>query len=302
MKRIGFIGLGAMGKPMATNLLRKGYQVTLFDLIFREGDVEYWSELGGAIGKSSKDAARGADIIITVLPSSENVREAVLGELGVIHGVEKGATVIDMSTIDPVTTREVGAALQEKGVDMIDAPVARTVKAAEQGNLAIFIGGKKEAFEKCKDVLGAMGSDLFYIGGLGTGELVKIINNQILAGTVSLLSEALVLGVKGGVAADILLEALGNGSANSFALQNHIKRSVMEGKFEEGVFSVEYMLKDIGLALKTAASFNVPLFFTGLTAQFYQQGIAAGLGKQYHPAVIRPLEKLTGVEVRSEIK
>ncbi|MBL7211104.1 MAG: NAD(P)-dependent oxidoreductase [Desulfobacteraceae bacterium] len=300
MKKVGFIGLGAMGRPMATNLLKKGYQLTLFDLIFREGDEEYWRRLGGDIGKSSKDVAQGADVIITVLPSSENVKDAVLGESGVIHGVEKGSIVIDMSTIDPITTKEVGAALEEKGVDMIDAPVARTVKAAEQGTLAIFIGGKKEIFEKCRDLLAAMGSDLFYIGELGTGELVKIINNQILAGTVALLSEALVMGVKGGVAPDTLLEALGNGSANSFALQNHIKNAVMEGKFEEGVFSVEYMLKDIGFALKTGASLNVPLFFTGLTSQFYQQGIAAGVGKQYHPAVIRPLEEMTGVKVRSK--
>ena len=300
MKKVGFIGLGAMGRPMATNLLKKGYQLTLFDLIFREGDEEYWRRLGGDIGKSSKDVAQGADVIITVLPSSENVKDAVLGESGVIHGAEKGSIVIDMSTIDPITTKEVGAALEEKGVDMIDAPVARTVKAAEQGTLAIFIGGKKEIFEKCRDLLGAMGSDLFYIGGLGTGELLKIINNQILAGTVALLSEALVMGVKGGVAPDTLLEALGNGSANSFALQNHIKNAVMEGKFEEGVFSVEYMLKDIGFALKTGASLNVPLFFTGLTSQFYQQGIAAGVGKQYHPAVIRPLEEMTGVKVRSK--
>ena len=300
MKKVGFIGLGAMGRPMATNLLKKGYQLTLFDLIFREGDEEYWRRLGGDIGKSSKDVAQGADVIITVLPSSENVRNAVLGESGVIHGAEKGSIVIDMSTIDPITTKEVGAALEEKGVDMIDAPVARTVKAAEQGTLAIFIGGKKEIFEKCRDLLAAMGSDLFYIGELGTGELVKIINNQILAGTVALLSEALVMGVKGGVAPDTLLEALGNGSANSFALQNHIKNAVMEGKFEEGVFSVEYMLKDIGFALKTGASLNVPLFFTGLTSQFYQQGIAAGVGKQYHPAVIRPLEEMTGVKVRSK--
>jgi len=300
MTKVGFIGLGAMGRPMATNLLKKGYQLTVFDLIFREEDEEYWRRLGGDIGKSSKDVAQGADVIITVLPSSENVRDAVLGESGVIHGAEKGSIVIDMSTIDPITTKEVGAALEEKGVDMIDAPVTRTVKAAEQGTLAIFIGGKKEVFEKCRDLLGAMGSDLFYIGGLGTGELLKIINNQILAGTVALLSEALVMGVKGGVAPDTLLEALGNGSANSFALQNHIKNAVMEGKFEEGVFSVEYMLKDIGFALKTGASLNVPLFFTGLTAQFYQQGIAAGVGKQYHPAVIRPLEEMTGVRVRSK--
>ena len=300
MTKVGFIGLGAMGRPMATNLLKKGYQLTVFDLIFREGDEEYWRRLGGDIGKSSKDVAQGADVIITVLPSSENVKDAVLGESGVIHGAEKGSIVIDMSTIDPITTKEVGAALEEKGVDMIDAPVARTVKAAEQGTLAIFIGGKKEIFEKCRDLLGAMGSDLFYIGGLGTGELLKIINNQILAGTVALLSEALVMGVKGGVAPDTLLEALGNGSANSFALQNHIKNAVMEGKFEEGVFSVEYMLKDIGFALKTGASLNVPLFFTGLTAQFYQQGIAAGVGKQYHPAVIRPLEEMLGVKVRSK--
>ena len=296
--KIGFIGLGAMGKPMATNLLRKGYSVRVFDLVVKKGDEQYWTGLGGEIGRSSAEVAGLTEIIVTMLPKSENVRVAILGDSGVIHGVRKGCIVIDMSTIDPLTTREVAEALANKRVEMIDAPVARSVKAAQEGTLAIFVGGKRQVFEKCKDVLEAMGTDIFHVGDIGSGEVVKIVNNLIVAGTMSLLSEGLVLGVKAGVPANILFEALAAGSADSFVLEHHVKNAVMKGEFQEGVFPVAYMLKDLDLALKTGAAYHVPLSFTALTAQFYQHAMAADEGNLYHPVVIRSLERLTGVEVR----
>lgn len=297
-KKIGFIGLGAMGKPMATNLLKKGYQVKVFDLCLMSDDEGYWRGLGAEIGRSSKEASEHTDIIITMLPRPENVRAAVLGESGVIQGLRKGGIVIDMSTIDPLTTQEVAAALTEKGIEMLDAPVARAVKAAQDGTLAIFVGGKREVFDHCKDILGAMGTDIFYVGGIGNGEVVKIVNNLILAGTIFILSEALVLGVKAGVRADILYEALAAGSAGSFALKHHVGNAVMKGAFQKGVFPVAYMLKDLGLALSMGNSLHLPLNLTALTAQFYQHAMASGDGNRYHPVVIRTLERLAGVKVR----
>lgn len=297
--RVGFIGLGAMGKPMATNLLRKGFQVRVFDLAFQEEQMQYWSDQGAETANSAKEVAESAQAIITMLPKSENVEAAVLGDSGVIEGIIEGSTVIDMSTIDPITSKRVAKALAVKKVEMLDAPVARSVKAAEEGTLAIFVGGKKEILEKYRGILESMGTDIFHTGGLGTGEVVKIVNNLIVAGTMSLLSEALVLGVKAGVSADILFNCLGAGSANSFVLQHHVREAVMKGEFKEGVFPVSYMLKDLDLALRTAASYNVPMYFTALSTQFYQQSICRGDKDRYHPIVIRSLEDLSGVEVRS---
>jgi 2-hydroxy-3-oxopropionate reductase len=235
-----------------------------------------------------------------MVPSSPHAREAILGSNGVIEGVRKGSVVIDMSTIDPITTREIAQILAGKKVDMLDAPVARGVPAAIAGTLVIYVGGKKEVFEKCKGILAVMGKDIQYAGSIGSGEVCKIINNFIVATTTCSLAEAMVLGVKAGVNPDILFEALSGGSANSFVLQNHFKNNVMKGKLEEGVFSVDYMLKDLGLALSTGIKLRVPLHFAALASQHLVLAGASGESKNYHPAVIRPMERLAGVKVRSK--
>jgi 3-hydroxyisobutyrate dehydrogenase-like beta-hydroxyacid dehydrogenase len=239
-------------------------------------------------------------VVITMLPASAHVREAVLGKQGVAEGLRTGSVLIDMSTIDPITTREVALALREKGAEMLDAPVARGVPAAVAGTLVIYAGGKKEIFDRHKSILSAMGTDIYHVGHIGNGEVVKIVNNLMVAATTCALAEAMVLGVKAGVNPDILFEALSSGSGNSFVLQNHYKNAVMKGKFEEGVFPVDYMLKDLDLALSTGKELRVPLHFAALSAQQYVSAAAAGESKKYHPAVIRPLEKLAGVEVRSQ--
>jgi 2-hydroxy-3-oxopropionate reductase len=254
----------------------------------------------GAEGAASgKEVAEKCPIIITMLPSSPHVNEAVLGPKGIFEGVQKGSVLIDMSTIDPITTREIARILEEKGVEMLDAPVARGVPAAVAGTLVIYVGGKKEVFDRHREILAAMGTDIYHVGDIGTGEVVKIVNNLMVAVTTCALAEAMVLGVKAGVKPDILFEALSSGSGNSFVLQNHYKNNVMKDKFEEGVFPVDYMLKDLNLALSTGNQLRVPLHFAALSAQQYILAGASGESKKYHPAVIRPLEKLVGVEVRS---
>ena len=176
-------------------------------------------------------------------------------------GLKPGSTLIEMSTIDPLTSREVAAKLEERGGHMLDAPVARGVPAAVAGTLSIFVGGKKKVYEECLDILKAMGPDIFHVG-------------------------------------EVLFEALGAGSAGSFARQNQIGQFVLKGLFPEGRFSVDYMMKDLGLALETAKGLHVPLPFTALAMQVYESARAAGKSKKYYPVVITQWEDLTGVKVR----
>lgn len=295
-KVIGFIGLGAMGKPMALNLLKKGFELIVYDIVPEK--MSPLTSSGARRASSPKEVAAQCPVIITILPGPQEVRLAVLGDEGIIAGIRPNSTLIEMSTIDPLTSREVAAKLAQKEVNMLDAPVARGVPAAIAGTLSIFVGGKKEVYEDCLEILKVMGTDIFHVGEVGCGHVVKMINNLILASTVGVLSEALVLGVKAGVNPKILFEALCAGSASSFALQNQIGQSVLKGLFPEGRFSVDYMMKDLGLALETGKSLHVPLPFTALAMQVYESARAVGKSKKYYPVVITQWEELTGVQVR----
>ncbi len=338
--KVGFIGLGAMGNPMARNLVKKGYPLHVFDIATEK--MQSLLELGAEPGASAKHVAQKTDVVITMVPASFHVKEAILGRGGVLEGGRRGykviqiktkqtkttpeitppispvnaairarggvrvggwrgSIVIDMSTIDPMTTREVAAALSREGVPMLDAPVARAVPAAVAGTLAIFVGGDRETFEKCQAVFGAMETDIHYVGDSGAGEVVEIVNNLIVAIELAAVSEALVLGVKAGVNPEVLFKALGAGSANSFVLQNHIKNCTLKGKFEKGVFPVDYVLKDLGLAMAIGAKYHVPLYFGAVATQAYELAGAAGYSDRYGPVVIKPLEQLTGVEVRGDV-
>ncbi len=299
-EKVGFIGLGAMGGPMAMNMIKRGYPLTVYDIA--EDRIGRVVEGGAGPAGSCKEVAEKSEVIITMLPSSPHVKEAILGQGGVIEGVRQGAVVIDMSTIDPITTREIEKKLAGRGVKMLDAPVARGVPAAVGGTLAIFVGGEEKIFEKCKPILLSMGKDVDYVGETGAGEVVKIVNNLILSINVCALAEGLVLGIKAGVKPDVLFRALSKGSADSFALQNHFKKFVFKGMLEKGVFPVEYIIKDLNLALRTAESVHVPQYFGALALQAYEAAVAAGYGDRYYPVVVKVLENLTGVEVRADLE
>ena len=296
MEKIGFIGLGAMGGPMAKNLARKGYRLVVYDLVGERMDP--LKTLGAELAASCREVAERCPVVITMLVSSPHVEAAVLGKDGVIEGIRPGSVLIDMSTIAPAMTRKVGGELAKTTVEMLDAPVARGVKAATEGTLAIFVGGKKAVFEKCQDILKAMGTDVSYVGGLGCGEMVKLINQLILSVNVATIAEGLVLGVKGGVEPEVLVEVLGKGSASSFALQNHFKNFVLQGNFGENIFPTDYILKDLGLILETGKEQQVPLLLSALANQLYEFTRASGWSKNYFPVVVRLLEKAAGVEVR----
>ncbi len=293
---VGFIGLGAMGKPMALNLLKHRYHLSVYDI--RKEPLEEAQEKGAVVCDSGCEAAQRSEFIITMLPSSPDVEKAVLGSRGVLEGAQPNAVLIEMSTISPLTTRKVGAALMEKGVDMIDAPVTKGVLAAEKGTLSILVGGKKEVVDRCRHLLECMGTDIVHTGDLGSGEVVKIVNNLILATIVNATSEALVLGVKAGVDPDILLQTLKVSSAGSYTLNTHIEEFTYRRKFDKGRFPVTYMLKDLGLARELAESLGLPLFFGTLSTQTYSTMFGKKLEDRYHPVVIKLWEELAGVEVK----
>lgn len=297
MKTVGFIGLGAMGEPMARNVLKRGFPLVVRDL--RPEPVAALRDVGARAADSPRAVAEAVDVIITMLPGRNEVRDVYLGPGGILEGARAGPVAVDMSTVPPMTTREVGAALADRGVRMLDAPVARTREAALAGTLSIMVGGDWRAFEECRDVLGAMGSDISYCGALGAGEVVKLVNNLVLFANVAALAEGLVLGVKAGVEPGTLVEVLSKGSADSFVLRNHVAKAVLRGDFAEGRFSVEYALKDIRYARDLAESLSVPLFQSAVTQELYGLAKALGRSRDYHPAVFTVLEQVAGVEVRA---
>lgn len=296
-ERIGFIGLGAMGFPMAKNILKSGYPVTAYDVV--EDKIRAIKAAGARPARSCRAVAEESDVVITIVPAASHVKAAVLGPGGVIEGIRPGATLIEMSTVDAGTISEIAGPLSDKGVQLLAAPVVRGVKGAINGTLAIYVGGDPADFERCKPLLATMGTDIEYCGGVGSGNTVKLINNMIVGISVCVLSEAMVLGVKAGVDTGVLFNSLSKGSANSFVLQNHIKNHVLTGDFSEDMFSIEYEMKDLALALATADDVQVPQRFGALAYQTYEKASSLGLAKKYYPAVIQVLERLAGVEVRS---
>lgn len=294
---VGFIGLGAMGLPMARNILKYGYTVVVYDMVMDR--VEAAVSSGAKKAESGRHVAEHADVVITILPAAGEVKAAILGPSGVIEGIRRGSALIEMSTIEAATIQEVAAALAIKGVEVLGAPVVRGVKGAAAGTLAVYAGGRRELIDRYRPLLSCMASDIIYCGEIGTGNTVKLVNNMIVGATVCLLSEALVLGVKAGVEPDALFDSLAVGSANSFVLQNHIKNHTLAGDFSEGMFSIDYEMKDLALALATADMHRFPLRFGALAYQTYQEARAAGLAKSFYPAVIKLAERVANVAVRT---
>ncbi|MFH1955238.1 MAG: NAD(P)-dependent oxidoreductase [Pseudomonadota bacterium] len=298
IKKIGFVGVGTMGNAMAKNLINKGFSVVAYDIV--EERIHAVEEAGGIPASSPREAAKEAQAVITMLPSSPDVEQAVLGKDGIIEGMAEGAIYIDMSTIDPMTTRKIAKMLSEKKIEMLDSPVTKGVDAAIQGTLTLLIGGKKDVFEKVRPVLEAMGSNLYHMGEVGTGSATKLVNNLCVGIITAATAEAFVFGAKAGVDPDKLFEAISGGSGSSFVLNKHIKNYSLKRKFDEVIFPVDYIMKDIGLAMKTAKELNMPLMIASFVYEIYAMLKAKGRGKGYHPEVITIFEDYAGIEVKGK--
>jgi 2-hydroxy-3-oxopropionate reductase len=295
--KIGFIGLGIMGKPMAKNLLKAGYELAVYDVVAPA--VAEVVKAGAKAGASSKDVAAQCEIIITMLPNSPEVKAAVLGKDGVIDGIRPGGIVVDMSSIAPLAAREVAAALAAKDAEMLDAPVSGGEPKAVDGTLAIMVGGKAEVFEKVKPILLKMGASAVLCGEIGSGNVTKLANQIIVALNIAAMSEAFVLAAKAGVDPGRVFDAIKGGLAGSTVL-NAKAPMVLKGNYKPG-FRIELHIKDLQNALDTAHAIGVPVPLTGAIMEIMQALRVDGKQKDDHGGVIQFYEKLAGQLVRSNL-
>lgn len=290
---IGFVGLGIMGKPMAKNLLKAGYPLVVYNRTRARADE--LTALGARIADSPREAATNADIIITIVTDSPDVRAVILGERGVIEGVRAGSIVIDMSTISPQVTREIADALRAKQAQMLDAPVSGGEKGAIEGTLSIMVGGDADTLERARPVLSAMGKTITHVGPNGMGQVCKLAN-QIAVGLHNLsISEALIFAMKAGADPAKVLQAIQGGAGNSWAFQN-LAPKILRRDFSPG-FMVKLQQKDLKLVLEAADKLSLALPGTALTHQLYQAIEARGLGAEGNHALVKALEALAGIEV-----
>ena len=291
---IGFIGLGIMGNPMARNLIKAGYPLVVYDIVAEKMDELV--KAGAQAGSSSKDVAAQSDIVITMLPNSPEVKEAVLGPGGVLEGAKSGTILIDMSSIAPLASQEVAAKAKEKGVAMLDAPVSGGEPKAVQGTLAIMVGGPEETFEQVKDILAVMGASVTRVGEIGSGNTTKLANQIIVALNIAAMSEAMVLATKAGVDPEKVFQAIRAGLAGSTVLDAKMPLA-LKGNFKPG-FRIELHIKDLANALETAHSIGVPVPLSSVVMEAMQALKVDGKAGDDHGGLIQFYEKLANVEVR----
>jgi 2-hydroxy-3-oxopropionate reductase len=294
-RKIGFIGLGIMGKPMATNLLKAGYELTVFDIV--EEPVRELEHQGAQVGGSSKELSARNDIVITMLPDSPDVEKAAFGPSGIFEGIRSGSTLIDMSTISPITTRKLAEAARSRGVRILDAPVSGGEKGAIDATLTIMVGGEKEVFDEYRSLFEVMGKNIVYCGGAGSGQVVKACNQILVAGVLETASEALVLGAKAGVDPAIVLKVIAGG----YAMRVLDVRGplVLKRDFKPG-FKTRLHYKDLGIALATGSEYGVPLPVTGLIHEMMNSMKTLGRADYDHSGIITLLEDLAKFEVKKQ--
>lgn len=292
-KKIGFIGLGIMGKPMALNLLAKGYEVMVNDL--NKEAVQTLINAGATAGESAKVIGENSDVIITMLPASHHVQQVVLGENGVLSGAKKGAVIIDMSSITPVVSQEIAAIAEKQGVEMLDAPVSGGEPKAIDGTLAIMVGGKEEVFEQVKDVLYAVGAEVTLVGGNGSGTTAKLANQVIVNLNIAAMSEALVLAAKAGIDVEKMYQAIRGGLAGSAVLDAKVPL-ILDRNFVAGG-RIDINLKDITNVMDTAHSIGVPMPLSSQLLEIFHALKVDGKAADDHGGIVQYFEKLANVEV-----
>ncbi len=292
--RIGFIGLGIMGRPMARNVMKAGFPLTVWNRS-RPGIDELASE-GAAEATGPADVARRSDIVITIVGDSPDVEHVALGPEGIIEGAHPGLVHVDMTTMSPDVTRRIAERLAEAGIEMLDAPVSGGQQGAIDGTLSIMIGGRKETLERCRPVLEAMGGKIVHCGPSGAGQTVKLCNQIAVAMTNLGMCEALVFAARSGIDPRVMIEAVSAGAGTSWQLQNLAPR-IVERDFRPG-FKVAHQRKDLRLALEAAEKLAAALPGTALVQQLFSALEADGLGDEGTQALVKTLEKLADVEVQ----
>ncbi len=293
-KRIGFIGLGIMGKPMARNLLKAGYSCTVYSR--GQSAVKALIADGAAGARSSQEVAERSDVVITMVTDTPDVRQVILADRGVLAGMRAGGIIIDMSTISPSATREIAAVVKTKGVHFLDAPVSGGEGGAIAGTLSIMVGGETEVFTTCLPIFQAMGKNIIHVGGTGTGQLTKLCNQIAVAVTNLAMNEALVFAAKAGVNLEKMHQAISGGAAGSWQLSNLAPR-IFQRDFAPG-FMVKLQQKDLRLVLQEADRLHLALPATSLVHSLFNALETAGAGNEGTQALVKVLEQLAGVEVK----
>ena len=294
MKKIGFIGLGIMGKPMSKNLLKAGYPLVVYDIVAET--VDEVVKAGAEKGTSPKDVAAKADAIITMLPNSPHVKEVVLGKDGIIEPMRPGSILIDMSSIAPLVSREVAAALAAKKIRMLDAPVSGGEPKAIDATLSIMVGGNQADFDEYLPILKTMGASVVLCGEIGAGNVTKLANQIVVAANIAAVSEALVLATKAGVNPELVFQAIRGGLAGSTVMD--AKAPMMLNRNFKPGFRINLHIKDLNNVLDTAKGISAP---TPLTEEAMKMMLSLrddGMGDNDHSALVRYYEKVAGIEVR----
>ena len=293
-RKIGFIGLGIMGNPMCNNLLKAGYEVIALDT--NKKNLDEVVAAGAKAADSPKAVAEQVQIVITMLPNSPQVRQVALGEKGVIEGAKAGSIFIDMSSIAPLVSRQIAEQLAAQGVEMLDAPVSGGQPKAIDGTLSVMVGGKKEIFDRCYDVMKTMAGSVVLTGDIGAGNITKLANQIIVAINIAAMSEALVLASKAGVEPELVYQAIRGGLAGSTVLEAKAPL-VMDRKFNPG-FRINLHIKDLANVLDTSHELGVPLPLTAAVMEMLLTLKVKGMGDLDHGTLVRYYEDMAGVEVK----
>jgi len=294
--KIGFVGLGIMGRPMCKNLLKAGYEVTAYDPYAAEALDDVVS-CGAVRGESNADVASKSDVVIIMVPNSPHVREAVFGKGGIAEGAKPGLDIIDMSSIAPLESKAIAEALKERGINMMDAPVSGGEPKAIDGTLSIMCGGPRALFDKYYDLLMKMGASAVHCGDAnGAGNTVKLANQIIVAVNIAACAEAYSLATMAGVDPQQVFEAIRGGLAGSTVMNAKVPM-MMEGNFNPG-FKIDLHIKDLNNALDTGHGLGTPMILTSQVQEMLQWLHNNGCGGNDHSAILKYYERITGVEVR----
>lgn len=293
--KVGFIGLGVMGSPMALNILKGGHSLTVYDLDPKA--VARLTAAGAKSAASPREVGAAGEVVVTMLPEPQHVEQAVLGKHGVIEGLSADGVVIDMSTIDPQTSRRVGDALRKRGFHMVDSPVGKTSEHAETGTLTLMVGGDMPIIERVKPVLNCMGNETYFCGGQGNGHAMKITNNLLATTIMAATTEALAIGIKSGLTLELMLDVMKTTMAWNNQLAVAMPKKAFKGDDSPG-FAVKLAAKDVRLAVELARALGFePLVGAG-AQKTLENAMTAGFADRDTAALMRILEDRLGIEVR----
>ncbi|WP_342417321.1 2-hydroxy-3-oxopropionate reductase [Paenibacillus sp. FSL R10-2782] len=295
-KKIGFIGLGIMGRPMSLNLLKADYELTVFDI--NQEAVAALVASGAHAAASPKEVAEGSEIIFTMLPNSNHVKEVVLGENGILKGASVGSVIVDMSSISPVVSKELSVKAADAGLHMLDAPVSGGEPKAIDGTLAIMVGGSEFVFEQVSDVLHVLGQDVTLVGDNGCGATAKLANQIMVNLNIAAMSEALVFAAKAGINIEKMYQAIRGGLAGSAVLDAKVPL-ILERNFVAGG-RIDINLKDITNVMETAHDIGAPLPLSSQLLEIFHALKVDGKAADDHGGIVQYFEKLAGVQVKAE--